>query len=288
MKDQVVDEAKISANDSDGTITVAAKAVKSSFSIDNILNEKQVQENEYKKETDQHENIDVGNEDSDKKQVDDVFKAIKTSSLEGDININLKSMIALSALASTSPPTSSSSSTTSSSSSNLNNSRTSCCSTFGLYQTPWYLTQQKLNPYLYQTLSTTQQSQQIATNPAQATSFQLFTRNGSNDSIAAYNRLNCDTLNHHQAIFKQQTTQYHENSGGVSLHHQHHPHHHHPYLTGSSIFTRPKKKRSRAAFSHAQVLELEKRFNFQRYLSGPERADLASSLKVKYKNFDKF
>lgn len=46
------------------------------------------------------------------------------------------------------------------------------------------------------------------------------------------------------------------------------------------ILVKPKKKRSRAAFSHAQVLELEKKFNYQRYLSGPERADLAASLKV--------
>lgn len=50
--------------------------------------------------------------------------------------------------------------------------------------------------------------------------------------------------------------------------------------TGHPLLVKPKKKRSRAAFSHAQVLELEKRFNYQRYLSGPERADLASSLKV--------
>lgn len=41
-----------------------------------------------------------------------------------------------------------------------------------------------------------------------------------------------------------------------------------------------RKKRSRAAFSHAQVYELERRFSQQRYLSGPERADLASSLKL--------
>ncbi|GLD66476.1 homeobox protein zampogna-like protein [Lates japonicus] len=40
------------------------------------------------------------------------------------------------------------------------------------------------------------------------------------------------------------------------------------------------KKRSRAAFSHAQVYELERRFNAQRYLSGPERADLAVALKL--------
>ena len=41
-----------------------------------------------------------------------------------------------------------------------------------------------------------------------------------------------------------------------------------------------RKKRSRAAFSHAQVFELERRFRHQRYLSGPERADLASGLKL--------
>ncbi|CAC5425878.1 NKX3-2 [Mytilus coruscus] len=40
------------------------------------------------------------------------------------------------------------------------------------------------------------------------------------------------------------------------------------------------KKRSRAAFSHAQVFELERRFRHQRYLSGPERTDLAKSLKL--------
>ncbi|KAJ6222162.1 hypothetical protein RDWZM_000707 [Blomia tropicalis] len=43
---------------------------------------------------------------------------------------------------------------------------------------------------------------------------------------------------------------------------------------------KPKKKRSRAAFSHAQVYELEKRFSLQKYLSGPERAELASELKL--------
>ncbi|KAF4532754.1 hypothetical protein B566_EDAN007721 [Ephemera danica] len=43
---------------------------------------------------------------------------------------------------------------------------------------------------------------------------------------------------------------------------------------------KPRKKRSRAAFSHAQVYELERRFNHQRYLSGPERADLAHALKL--------
>lgn len=44
--------------------------------------------------------------------------------------------------------------------------------------------------------------------------------------------------------------------------------------------TLPRKKRSRAAFSHSQVYELERRFNQQRYLSGPERTDLANALKL--------
>ncbi|XP_074532322.1 NK3 homeobox 3 [Halichoeres trimaculatus] len=40
------------------------------------------------------------------------------------------------------------------------------------------------------------------------------------------------------------------------------------------------KRRARAAFSHAQVHELERRFRSQKYLSGPERADLAGALKL--------
>jgi homeobox protein Nkx-3.2 len=41
-----------------------------------------------------------------------------------------------------------------------------------------------------------------------------------------------------------------------------------------------RKKRSRAAFSHAQVFELERRFSVQRYLSGPERTELAKTLRL--------
>ncbi|XP_784735.3 homeobox protein Hmx [Strongylocentrotus purpuratus] len=47
-----------------------------------------------------------------------------------------------------------------------------------------------------------------------------------------------------------------------------------------SSSSKTRKKRSRAAFSHAQVFELERRFSHQRYLSGPERADLAGALKL--------
>ncbi|XP_056144479.1 homeobox protein Nkx-3.1 [Lampris incognitus] len=41
-----------------------------------------------------------------------------------------------------------------------------------------------------------------------------------------------------------------------------------------------KPKRSRAAFTHLQVLELEKKFNHQKYLSAPERAHLADTLRL--------
>lgn len=51
-----------------------------------------------------------------------------------------------------------------------------------------------------------------------------------------------------------------------------------PHQHDQSIQSR--KKRSRAAFSHAQVYELERRFAAQKYLSGPERADLARGLKL--------
>ena len=48
---------------------------------------------------------------------------------------------------------------------------------------------------------------------------------------------------------------------------------------GSSVATRPsKKRRPRALFSHAQVFELERRFNVQRYLTAHEREVLASAL----------
>ncbi|EDV94602.1 GH22032 [Drosophila grimshawi] len=49
-------------------------------------------------------------------------------------------------------------------------------------------------------------------------------------------------------------------------------------LSGGSGLSR--KKRSRAAFSHAQVFELERRFAQQRYLSGPERSEMAKTLRL--------
>ncbi|NXM76118.1 NKX31 protein, partial [Serilophus lunatus] len=39
-------------------------------------------------------------------------------------------------------------------------------------------------------------------------------------------------------------------------------------------------KRSRAAFSHSQVIELERKFSHQKYLSAPERAHLARNLQL--------
>ncbi|NXC00921.1 NKX31 protein, partial [Orthonyx spaldingii] len=40
------------------------------------------------------------------------------------------------------------------------------------------------------------------------------------------------------------------------------------------------RKRSRAAFSHSQVIELERKFSHQKYLSAPERAHLARHLQL--------
>ncbi|XP_029296236.1 homeobox protein Nkx-3.1 [Cottoperca gobio] len=48
----------------------------------------------------------------------------------------------------------------------------------------------------------------------------------------------------------------------------------------SSLSSLGKQKRSRAAFTHLQVLELEKTFNHQKYLSAPERAHLAGTLRL--------
>ncbi|XP_017856786.1 PREDICTED: homeobox protein bagpipe [Drosophila arizonae] len=48
-------------------------------------------------------------------------------------------------------------------------------------------------------------------------------------------------------------------------------------LSGAAL---SRKKRSRAAFSHAQVFELERRFAQQRYLSGPERSEMAKTLRL--------
>jgi hypothetical protein len=53
----------------------------------------------------------------------------------------------------------------------------------------------------------------------------------------------------------------------------------------TTAINKPRKKRSRAAFSHAQVYELERRFSHQRYLSGPERADLAQGMSLRLNYF---
>ncbi|KAK9522585.1 hypothetical protein VZT92_019037 [Zoarces viviparus] len=54
-----------------------------------------------------------------------------------------------------------------------------------------------------------------------------------------------------------------------------------PSTSESSSFSSPgKQKRSRAAFTHLQVIELEKKFNHQKYLSAPERAHLAGTLRL--------
>lgn len=51
-------------------------------------------------------------------------------------------------------------------------------------------------------------------------------------------------------------------------------------VTVDNMVEKPRKKRSRTQFQHAQVYELERRFRHQRYLSGPERSSLAHALKL--------
>ncbi|XP_035778143.1 homeobox protein B-H2-like isoform X2 [Anopheles albimanus] len=53
-----------------------------------------------------------------------------------------------------------------------------------------------------------------------------------------------------------------------------------PSMLAGDEMPSTRKKRSRAAFSHAQVFELERRFAQQRYLSGPERSELAKNLRL--------
>ncbi|XP_015244659.1 PREDICTED: homeobox protein Nkx-3.1-like [Cyprinodon variegatus] len=53
-----------------------------------------------------------------------------------------------------------------------------------------------------------------------------------------------------------------------------------PSSSESNFSSTGKQKRSRAAFTHLQVLELEKKFSHQKYLSAPERAHLASTLRL--------
>ncbi|XP_055543204.1 homeobox protein Hmx [Wyeomyia smithii] len=55
---------------------------------------------------------------------------------------------------------------------------------------------------------------------------------------------------------------------------------HNGMLAADDLPAATRKKRSRAAFSHAQVFELERRFAQQRYLSGPERSELAKNLRL--------
>ncbi|XP_075580247.1 homeobox protein Nkx-3.1 [Pelecanus crispus] len=56
----------------------------------------------------------------------------------------------------------------------------------------------------------------------------------------------------------------------------------HPPLRALPVAQQPPKpaKRSRAAFSHTQVIELERKFSHQKYLSAPERAHLARNLQL--------
>lgn len=71
---------------------------------------------------------------------------------------------------------------------------------------------------------------------------------------------------------------------GVDPHHHHHHHHlhHHPGVNSEPCLLKQRQRRKpRVLFSQAQVYELERRFKGQRYLSAPERDQLAQHLKVR-------
>ena len=51
-----------------------------------------------------------------------------------------------------------------------------------------------------------------------------------------------------------------------------------PKIDAEKDLKKPKKKRSRTAFTQAQVRALENRFKMQQYLSGNERAEFAHTL----------
>lgn len=61
-------------------------------------------------------------------------------------------------------------------------------------------------------------------------------------------------------------------SGGGSNHHHHHHHH--------GLSAASKKRKRRVLFSKSQTIELERRFNQQRYLSAPEREHLAGLIRL--------
>ncbi|VDD76033.1 unnamed protein product [Mesocestoides corti] len=62
--------------------------------------------------------------------------------------------------------------------------------------------------------------------------------------------------------------------------HLHNHSHHHQQQHHHNHSRSPSKRKPRILFSQAQVYELEKRFNQQRYLSAPEREQLALHLKM--------
>ena len=66
---------------------------------------------------------------------------------------------------------------------------------------------------------------------------------------------------------------HHSHQQFASLNHHHHHNHHHAGSSGSS-----KKRKRRILFSKQQTCELERRFKSQKYLSAPERENMARSL----------
>ena len=241
------DEIQVNADKSSSTSSFPQP--KKMFSIDNILNKSPAKENEISIE---EENTEIKKQTEDTTlETDAANKAKKSKTFVGassPLECNLSPISHIEKLKSNLPlPDFGAILPT-----GLHDMR----SATNFYQTQWYLAQ-KMNPLLYQ--------QQLAAQFSQLS-------NNSNQGFMV------EIMNHDSAMMSRNfqepilrngyapSQSFHSFNANGSQHYM----------------SRPKKKRSRAAFSHAQVLELERRFNFQRYLSGPERADLANSLKVNF------
>ncbi|XP_033632512.1 homeobox protein Nkx-2.5-like isoform X1 [Asterias rubens] len=91
------------------------------------------------------------------------------------------------------------------------------------------------------------------------------------------------SLSQHQTVSCQEVCRSMETKRNTA-NHQHHNHHHQLGGPGDNSNKPPSKTRQRrkprVLFSQAQVYELERRFKQQRYLSAPERDQLAALLKL--------
>ncbi|XP_010874295.2 homeobox protein koza [Esox lucius] len=103
--------------------------------------------------------------------------------------------------------------------------------------------------------------------------FRCYTSNKSKEGHAQWNNQQPNKASHTEELLPQDTT-FSEQKDSIDCSCSSTP------GAMRSFTSVRKQKRSRAAFTHMQVLELEKKFNHQKYLSAPERAHLANTLRL--------